>query len=208
MKQKEISIAINCYIIAFAFVLLAVLTFVVLYMPNIREFDQQILHAVQGVLIQFPISVAEFVSRFGAGDFWLWPRITAVAVMISHKYYMKAFLFVIFTQLTYHVNDDWLKPLICRERPCDSLAAGFSFPSGHVAFQVCMCGILIYLVHKYVNTDWWRTILITIFSIWIVAVCVSRMWLNAHFLTDVTAGFCVGIIMVNLYIILDKFFSK
>ena len=207
MKQKEFSIAINCLYIVVSLLIVFILALLVLYLPNLREFDFKIIHSIQGALSTFSISIATFISYYGSSGGWLWPRITAAAVMVSHKYYMKAFLFLVFTKIIFTINDGWLKCLVCRERPCGPVH-GYSFPSGHAAFTMTMFGILIYLVHKYVHTDWWRILLITVFSLWIILVCISRMWLNAHFLTDITAGLCVGFAMVNLYIILDKFFTK
>ena len=192
----------------FFFIYNTLLAAMVLYFPGMRDIDYKILHGIQGGLSAFPYSFFDFVSYFGSANYWLWPRITVTAVLISHKYYMKAFLFLIITKLTMYINDLFLKGIICRQRPCGEAYGGYSFPSGHVALNTCLFGILIYLVYKYVRTDWWRTLLITIFSIWIILVALSRMFLNVHFLTDVTAGFFVGIIMINLYIILDKFFNN
>lgn len=208
MKQKDLSIAVNCYYLVGSLLIVLLLALMILYFPNMREIDYNILHFIQGSLSTFPISVAKFISYYGSADYWLWPRITAASVMVSHKYYLKAFLFLIFTRVVFFVNDGMLKGLVCRERPCGFTHPGYSFPSGHAAFATCMFGILIYLVHKHVHTDWWRFLLITLSTIWIILVCISRMWLNVHFLTDVIAGVFVGLAMVNLYIISDKFFNR
>ena len=208
MKRKEVSIAINCYYIVISMLIVFVLAMMVLYLPNMREIDYDIIHAIQGVMFNYPTKYAKFISYFGCANYWLWPRLVAASVMVSHKYYLKAFLFLIFTRVVFFINDIWLKGLICRTRPCGHAYGGYSFPSGHAAFTMCMYGILIYLVHRYVKTDWWRTLLITLFTVWIILVCISRMWLNVHFFTDITAGLFVGLILVNLYIIFDKFFNN
>ena len=208
MKNKGYGIAINCYYIVLSLLVVFALAMVVLYLPNWRSVDFNILHSIQDYLFLLPYSYAKIISYFGCGDYWLWPRITAAAVMVSHKYYLKAFLFLIFTRVVFFVNDDFIKHLVCRERPCGHAYGGYSFPSGHAAFSMCMYGILIYLVHKHVQTEWWRILLITLLTIWIILVCLSRMWLNVHFPSDILAGLLVGFAMVNLYIILDKFFSK
>ena len=208
MKQKELGIAVNCFYIVISLLIVFILAMLVLYLPNIREIDFAIIHFIQGTLSAFPTYVAKYISYYGSSDGWLWPRITAAGVMVSHKYYMKAFLFLVFTNIIFVVNDGWIKHLVCRERPCGPFYGGYSFPSGHAAFAMCMYGILIYLVHRYVHTEWWRILLITVFSLWIILVCISRMWLNVHFFTDVLAGLFVGFAMVNLFIILDKFFTK
>ena len=208
MRKREFSIAVNCWYIVLSILVVFVLAMLVLHLPNMRSIDYSVLHAIQNYLFVFPYSYAKFISYFGCGNYWLWPRITAAAVMCSHKYYLKAFLFLIFTRVVFFINDGFIKHLVCRERPCGRIYGGYSFPSGHAAFTMCMCGILIYLVHKHVHTDWWRILLLTVLSLWIVLVALSRMWLNVHFPIDIIAGLCVGFALVNLYIILDKFFDR
>ena len=208
MKRQEFGIAVNCYYICISLLLVFALAMCVLYVPNWKSIDYNILHALQGALSVFPVSVANFISYFGIENYCLWPRITAASVIVSHKYYMKAFLFLIFTRLIFFFNDGFIKHIVCRERPCGDLYSGYSFPSCHAAFSMCMYGILIYLVRKHVHTDWWRVLLITLFTIWIILIGISRMWLNVHFCTDIIAGYLVGFAFVNLYIILDKFFNN
>ena len=207
MAGNEYSITRNCVYIAVSLLAVFVLAIVVIYLPQTRDIDFQIIHALQVAVSYFPVTFPQFVSGFGGADYWLWPRLTAVAVMASHKNYVRAFLFIVVTQAIFLFNNGFIKTIVCRQRPCADFT-GYSFPSGHCSFVVCFFGILIYLIHRYVRTDWWRTLLITLFTVWIVLIGVSRMWLSAHFLTDVIAGYLVGFAFVNLYIILDKFFSK
>ncbi len=207
MKESEYSITGNCINIVISLVAVFILAMIVMYLPQTRNIDFQIINAVKGAVSYFPISVPQFFSEFGGANYWLWPRITAATVLVSHKNYVRAFLFIVVTQAIFLFNNGFVKTIVCRQRPCTDFA-GYSFPSGHCSFAMCFFGILIYLVYRYVRTDWWRTVLITIFSLWIILIGISRMWLSAHFLTDVIAGYLVGFIFVNLYIILDKFFSK
>ena len=207
MKENEYSITGNCINIVISLFAVFVLALIVMYLPQSRNIDFQIINVVKGAVSYFPISIPQFFSEFGGANYWLWPRITAATVMVSHKNYVRAFLFIIITQAIFLFNNGFLNTIVCRERPCADFA-GYSFPSGHCSFSMCFFGTLIYLVYNYVRTDWWRTVLITIFTLWIILVGISRMWLSAHFLTDVVAGYLVGFAFVNLYIILDKFFSK
>ena len=195
----------NWSYIAFSLVIAVTLTLLVLYMPGLREIDMGILKSIRKFLGQFPSYIPVFFSNYGGvGNFW-WPQITAGAVLISHQKYLKAFLLVFFTEGAYILTDIF-KNFICRERPC--IHPGYSFPSGHTLTAMCFYGIIIYLVMQYVRSQFWRVALSIFFGFMIFMTAISRLWLGVHFLTDVLASIFFGFILVNLYIILDKFFAK
>lgn len=195
----------NWSYIAFSLIISVTLTILVLYMPGLREFDMGLLKTIRKFLGQFPSYIPVFFSNYGGvGNFW-WPQITAGAVLISHQKYLKTFLLVFFTQGAY-ILTDVLKNFICRERPC--IHPGYSFPSGHTLTSMCFYGIIIYLVMHYVRSQFWRIALSIFFGFMIFMVAISRLWLGVHFLTDVLASIFFGFILVNLYIILDKFFEQ
>ena len=203
--MKENSVVINWNYITLSLVVFALLTVVVIYMPGIREIDTEILKTIRRFLEQFPSYIPVFFSNYGGvGNFW-WPQIAAGSVLVSHRKYLKAFLVIFFTQGSY-ILVDFIKNLIQRERP--TLHAGYSFPSGHTTITMCFYGILIYLIMHYVRSQFWRIALSVFFGFMIFMVGLSRMWLGVHFPTDVLAGLFLGFIFVNLYIILDKFFTR
>ena len=206
MKENSSSVVANWNYVILSLVVFVLIAVAVLYVPNLREVDMEILKSIRRFLGQFPSYIPVFFSNYGGvGNFW-WPQITASAVLLSHQNYLKTFLLIFFTQGSYVFVDSFIKDIICRERPC--LHAGYSFPSGHTAITMCFYGILIYLVMKYVRSQLWRVVLSVFFGFMIFMVALSRLWLGVHFLTDVIAGLFLGFIFVNLYIILDKFFSK
>ena len=203
--MKENSVVINWNYITLSLVVFALLTVVVIYMPGIREIDTEILKTIRRFLGQFPSYIPVFFSNYGGvGNFW-WPQIAAGSVLVSHRKYLKAFLVIFFTQGSY-ILVDFIKNLIQRERP--TLHAGYSFPSGHTTITMCFYGILIYLIMHYVRSQFWRIALSVFFGFMIFMVGLSRMWLGVHFPTDVLAGLFLGFIFVNLYIILNKFFTR
>ena len=195
----------NWTYIAISLAIAVTLTVLVLYMPGLREFDMEILKIIRKYLSQFPNYIPVFFSNYGGvGNFW-WPQITAGAVLISHQKYLKTFLLIFFTQGSY-ILTDVIKNFIARERPC--AYHSYSFPSGHALTSMCFYGIIIYLVNYYVRSQFWRITLSIFFGFIIFMVALSRLWLGVHFLTDVIAGLFLGLFFANLYIILDKFFTR
>ena len=204
-KRSESGIGLNLNYIIVSIVVFVILTVLVLYMPGLTAFDGKILHSIRLALSPYPIWFAQFVTEFGRSYQMVWPQIAAGSVLISHKKYVKAFLLIFFTQATYALTI-FIKNFVCRERPC--VYPEFSFPSGHSSTTMCFYGILIYLVLHYAKSDFWRYFLVTLFSLWILLVGISRLWLGVHYPVDVIAGMFLGFIMVNLYIITAKTLSK
>jgi undecaprenyl-diphosphatase len=68
-----------------------------------------------------------------------------------------------------------------------------SFPSGHVISTVTFYGLLLYLLWPQLKPSVQRFLLLLLVVFVIVSVSFSRLYLGGHFLTDVIAGFFVGL---------------
>ncbi|MEP7208287.1 MAG: phosphatase PAP2 family protein [Casimicrobiaceae bacterium] len=88
------------------------------------------------------------------------------------------------------------KALVQRARPVleDPLAVlpSYSFPSGHAAASMVFGGLLVMWVLRRDARDWTHGLAIGTILVWIIAVGVSRVYLGAHFPTDVAGGFLEG----------------
>ena len=205
MKAREYGIALNWNYIVISIVVISVLTMLVLYLPGMRDCDTAILKSIRLALSPFPSYIPAFVCSFGNAYniYMFWPQIVAASVLISHRYYLKTFMLILFTQVAI-LTKDCIKNFVCRTRPCGDEVAGYSFPSGHATASVCFYGILIYIIHTHIRNDFWRNFLIIVIGIWIFLCCLARLWLGVHFLSDVIAGAFLGFLFVNLYIIFSK----
>jgi membrane protein DedA with SNARE-associated domain/membrane-associated phospholipid phosphatase len=81
------------------------------------------------------------------------------------------------------------KPLVDRVRPSDSLVSteGSSFPSGHAAYSVAYVAIAIAVAYAFPRVLH-RAVFVTAAIVLAAAIGLSRVYLRAHFLTDVVAG--------------------
>jgi undecaprenyl-diphosphatase len=84
------------------------------------------------------------------------------------------------------------KPMVDRPRPSGGLVAtaGDSFPSGHAAYAVTWVAIAVVLTRTMSGSR--RTLVIGGAIVLAVAVGLTRVYLRAHYLSDVAAGFGLG----------------
>ncbi len=95
-----------------------------------------------------------------------------------------------------------LKSLVQRPRPADiALVAetGYSFPSGHSMLAMAFFGFFVYLIWHYERDNLQKWVWSIAFSLIIVMMGVSRIYLGVHYASDVLAGFCVSILWLVLY---------
>lgn len=95
-----------------------------------------------------------------------------------------------------------LKQIVQRPRP-DGFRliaeSGYSFPSGHSMVSMAFFGLLVWMVWTYEKDKTMRLIWCALFSLVIVMVGVSRIYLGVHYASDVLAGFCVSLLWLVFY---------
>lgn len=105
-----------------------------------------------------------------------------------------------------------LKNILQRPRPIEYRminVTGYSFPSGHSMVSMAFYGFLMYLIYKYVDNKKLRWVLIGILMILIILIGLSRVYLGAHYTSDVLAGFLFSCSYLMLYIkVIKKYVLK
>lgn len=84
---------------------------------------------------------------------------------------------------------------------------GYSFPSGHSMISVCVYGFLIYLIFKEVSDRRQKVLLIIFFSILIISIGLSRIYVGVHYPSDVIAGYLLASsLLITIITIYNKYF--
>ena len=88
-----------------------------------------------------------------------------------------------------------LKLAVQRARPVveDPFAvhAGYSFPSGHATNNAIVVTIVLLLLRPVLGVTA-RRVLLGVGAAWVLLTCADRLFMGAHFLSDVTAGVLLG----------------
>lgn len=131
------------------------------------------------------------------------PVITVIAIILFLVIKNKKVSLTIPTNLVLIATlNQILKLIFQRERPIGYRLleiGGYSFPSGHAMASTAFYGLLIYLSYKYIKNKNLKIFLITINTIVIILVGISRIYLGVHYCSDVLVGISISIIYLIIY---------
>lgn len=152
----------------------------------------------------FATPIAKFITNFG-GAIFLGVLVVTLFIVIKNKK-IGASIFSNLVIIT--VLNQLLKRILQRPRPTEFRIVeetGYSFPSGHSMVSMAFYGYLVYLIYKYVKNNYIKWTSITILSILIFLIGISRIYLGVHYTSDVVGGFLISIAYLIIYInIMDK----
>ena len=102
-----------------------------------------------------------------------------------------------------------LKHLIARPRPTHSFYAESlaSFPSAHATLAVAFYGLLFYFLISGMQNKLRPKIYYALLILFILLLGFSRLFLGVHFLSDVLAGYLVGVVWLVLGVCTSKNFK-
>lgn len=190
------------------FTLLSVIGLVSLFLAGVYDRfpgDLQSTTFLQGIESIALNSYMKIVSFLTEGEFMF--AFGLLVVLIMHFLRKrKEFFMSLGMLIVLHLNPI-LKLIAGRPRPTTELveiftdSKGMSFPSGHAFQVIVLFGFLIYLVERMVSTIWMRRTIQILLIMLILSVGISRIYLGAHWLSDVIAGYYFGFIFLLALII-------
>ncbi|MED4473149.1 MULTISPECIES: phosphatase PAP2 family protein [Bacillaceae] len=179
------------------------------YVPLVDQWTIKLVEGYAGTpLYYFAFAITQLGSRQFLIPFVL---IASVILALIYKHLLPPFIFAGGTLFSYFING-FIKDIIPRERPSIIVAAnavGGSFPSGHAMISMVCYGLLAFFITRKVKVHSISIIIQVSLSLLVFLIGISRFIINAHYLTDVLAGFGIGFILLICYIYLyEKLFPK
>ncbi len=142
--------------------------------------------------------VMRLITQFG-GTILMIVWALASLVLIKNK---RISISVVSNLVLIALLNNILKLIVRRARPTGFrliAETGYSFPSGHSMVSMAFYGYLIYLIYKNVRNKKLRWTLITCFSLLILIIGMSRIYLGVHYTSDVFAGFLFSLGYLVIY---------
>lgn len=151
------------------------------------------------LISDFATPIAKFITNFGGAIFLVIATIT-LFIVIKNK---KIGISILSNLAIVTVLNQLIKRILQRPRPTEYRIieeTGYSFPSGHSMVSMAFYGYFIYLIYKYVKNKYVKWISISLLSLLICAIGISRIYLGVHYTSDVLGGFLISISYLIIYI--------
>ncbi len=95
------------------------------------------------------------------------------------------------------------------EVPVAPTLNGPGFPSGHTVVAVTLYGLLVYLLLPTISSRFWKSVVIVIAVLIMLFIGFSRLFTGGHYLTDVIAGYAVGLAWAGIsYMTIETYFAR
>jgi undecaprenyl-diphosphatase len=163
--------------------------------------EVQATQALQSLAVHWMLYLMTFVSMFGYSP---WGPILSVlsGLALARKVDVWSGLYFVAFAAVQGAANTLLKAAVARPRPAEPLVRvlvpvdGYSFPSAHVMFYTVCFGLLIYLILRHAQHAGWKIASASTLTGLILLVGPSRLYLGAHWLGDVVAGYLLGAILL------------
>ena len=127
-----------------------------------------------------------------------------VLIAITHKKRLSQLVIFCFAVSFSLISEFIMKYAFHVMRPLHSLVSTeyYSFPSGHATIITTLGILIFYFFRSDFKNAWVRRLFVFGDIVIVLGVCFSRIYLNAHWTTDVLAGMVLGLFWTTLYILI------
>ncbi len=166
--------------------------------PMVRA-DVAILNMFESLRSPIGDEIMVFVTTLGDGIVVTAVAIAVAAYLFARKAWRRATGLLIAIGGT-AIFVPVLKAILERSRPMElySGADAFSFPSGHATLNAVLYGICAVLI-AHDRSRWAKAGIFTVAATYVITIGFSRVYLAAHWMSDVLAGFLFGTAMVAAF---------
>lgn len=198
MKKRKEYLFLILLISAFTFVLFCVLS------GNTKAFDMSVYKFITFYKTDTLTSIFKFITFFGSTFFIVFLCILFLIIFWKNK---KGYLISICLIVSTFLNNV-IKVMVRRDRPFELMLVKentFSFPSGHTMASLSMYGLLIYFIYTSNLSKNAKVILISFLALLTLSIAISRIYLGAHYATDVIAGILLSLVWLICFVkIIEK----
>lgn len=176
-------------------------------MQSIQNLDEKVIVFFNNLVDPGITSAMKFITYFGSEYIFI-PIIICLIFGLRDKRYG---MFLAFNLVWTYIMNFILKNIFARPRPVSYLlddVSGYSFPSSHAMCAVAFYGLLCLFVCNTFKSKAMKRLFIILTSILILAIGFSRIYLQAHYLSDVIMGIVFGVLCLLIFITILKVIDK
>lgn len=192
-KKKMFNILFLIWIIIFIVLL-------IMYNKNLlSDFDNNIYNFIIKFKSNYVTDLAMLLS-FLCSTWFIAMACCFIMIVFKNR---KIGFYTSFSVLACYVLNLFIKNVVMRPRPVGINLVnenGYSFPSGHSMGAVSFYGFLMYVVYKSDINIKIKRLIYLLFSLIIIFIGISRIYLGVHYASDVLAGFSISSAFLFLYI--------
>lgn len=200
MKDKKNIIII---VLSLLFVILCILV----KLDLLSNIDESVYKFITSNMNDTTTNIYKVITFFGSTIFMVGLCVLLLVLFIILKKNIYGYI-ISGTLIFSTIMNNVIKVIIRRERPIYMIVreTTFSFPSGHTMASVSMYGILIYLINKSNMNKKLKIILSIILGMIPLMVATSRIYLGAHYFSDILGAIMLAtiVLLISTKYIKDK----
>ena len=194
------------FIVPSILLLLFIIIMVLVLLGYTTSIDNYVYKLVTSNMTDGKNNFFKFITILGSTKYMICMCIVFLIIcVLTNKKWLG--LNIILGLITSTIFNNVIKIIVCRERPSVLKLVNettYSFPSGHTMAATMLYGILIYYVYNSKLNKYIKILLITLLSLLILLIMISRIYLGAHYVTDVVAGLFLSSFLLLVLLIVNK----